>query len=698
MRIRTAVVLFGLVALLGPPLGGPAVAQQTQNRSEVELLPVGPPPEELEPRPWGLFDTHLTLEIGGQIANIHGNNEVYRSHLNYSDGFRVFSFNFRGEAREDTFLTDFYVQGAGWGGDPSNWVRWGFSKDKWFDFRAHYRRNDYFWVFPGFARNQHFHDQERRWQTYDLTILPQRPLRFKLGYRRNSSFATSPGGTVTTSDVEGTREVFFFFEPLRQTYDEYRLGVEWHPKGWNFFLEQGYRFFRNDREVALPELFNPANPAEGNFGVPDPALLNDQFRLYPIRARVPFTRLTINGRPHKTLEVVGHAVYSRTKSTHSRFEFVDGVQYTGAPLTNTFFSAGNANRPMTRVNLGATWRPIPKFTLSESFSFHRYDITGGDVTNIVGTLANTFDLGHLLDVDTFTNRIEGRYDFTHWIGVRAGFLFTHRDIKMAEFEFGLPPDEEELNTNNRIFLAGFLFRPQRTVNVSLDLERGNYTGVFTRLSPANIDRIRLRGRWKPVEGVHLAASWFIFDNTNSNLPTAFNPDGAHRARNRGFSLDFQLTRFQRGYLNVGYSRNDVTTITDVILPRFGPPNGGVIEYIANDNYVYIDFGGRISGNLYGDAGYRVSFTTGTFPPSDPVGTCTPFFGLCDNTGGLAPLLVNPFDWGGLNFHQPHAALRYALNDNVNWKAGWRWYGYNIKHGSLSDYKAHIVTTSVVLSF
>ncbi|MFQ5696570.1 MAG: hypothetical protein ACE5HB_11315, partial [Terriglobia bacterium] len=188
MRIPTLVVLCTLAVLVMVSVPAPATGQQTEKRSEIEFLPVGPPSEELTPRPWGLYDTHLTLELGAQIARTRGNNDVYRSHLNYSDGFRVFSFNFRGRGQEGAFFTDFYTQGAGWGGDPSNWVRWGLSKDKWFDLRAHYRRNDYFWVFPGFARSQHRNDQQRRLQRYDLTLLPRRPLRFRMGYSRNSSF------------------------------------------------------------------------------------------------------------------------------------------------------------------------------------------------------------------------------------------------------------------------------------------------------------------------------------------------------------------------------------------------------------------------------------------------------------------------------------------------------------------------------
>ena len=118
-------------------------------------------------------------------------------------------------------------------------------------------------------------------------------------------------------------------------------------------------------------------------------------------------------------------------------------------------------------------------------------------------------------------------------------------------------------------------------------------------------------------------SWFIFDNSNSELPTSFNPNGRHSSRNRGFSVDFQLSRFQRGYVNVGYSRNDVTALTDVTIPGFGPPQGGLSIYILNDNYFYVDVGGRIGGKFYADGGYRLTDSSGTFPASDPTGACVP---------------------------------------------------------------------------
>lgn len=727
MPIRTLLSVVGLVALICSWVS-PARAQQTEERIADELLPIREPVEPPASLYGDLFDVSTTLELGGQFARVRGNNEVYRSHLNFSDGFRLFNFQTRGQGREGAFLSDFYLQMGGWGGDPQNWARFGASKDKWFDFKGQYRRQDYFWVFPGFARNQHRNDQERRLQSYDLTLLPRRPLRFKLGYTRNSSF----GLALTTQDF--SRDEFLVFEPIRNTYDEYRAGVEATYQRWNFFVEQGYRFLRNDRLITSSSAcgsgvtaacvaagtFDPGNDAG------DPTVLTNLERNQPIRDRIKFTRATVVGRPRDDVEVTARVVHSDIDTDASRFERLFGSTFTGVDAVETFATLIEADRPYTTVDTSATWQPYRRLTVSNHFRFDQWNLGGaGTFTDftffpLLGSLSSEAVIEQRqLNLEGYRNRLEGRYDLNRFLSVRGGFEYQHRDVELVEWEFecadpgtvtapfcpsivDFDEERERIDLNSRSFLLGVIARPLPTLSLFFDLERGNATGVFTRLSANNVDRIRVRSKWEPTTGVRLMASWFVFDNTNLDLPiqaSGLDQPGQHSVRNRGVSVDFQFFRFPRGYLNLGYSRNDVTAQSDVLFFPFFTPTIGRSLYVANDNYIYIDFGGRIAGNLWGDAGYRVVTTSGTFPPSDPVRVCDPFVpGSCDNTGGLAPLSVNPFGWGGLNYHQPHAALRYEVNETVSWKGGWRWYGYNQKLGTISDYKAHIITTSLVLTF
>ena len=169
MRIRTVFVLLVLTGLLGPLFTPSASAQQTQKRSEVEFLPVEPPTERVY-RPWDPYTLSVLLEFGGQVADVSGNHEVYAAHQNYRDGFKIFNFNIRGQGQPEAFLTDFYVEGTGWVNEPYSYLRFGASKNKWFDFRSTFRQSDYDWFFPGFARSQHFDQIDRRLQDYRLTL------------------------------------------------------------------------------------------------------------------------------------------------------------------------------------------------------------------------------------------------------------------------------------------------------------------------------------------------------------------------------------------------------------------------------------------------------------------------------------------------------------------------------------------------
>jgi len=749
MRTRILFVLVGILVLLP----GAAGAQQTQNRSVVEILPVGPPPAELPPRTYGLYDFHTTLEIGGQVANIHGNNEVYRSQLNYSDGFRLFGLNFEGKAKDPgAFFTRMYLRGAGWGGDPYNWAYYGLSKDRWFDFKASYVRSDYFFQYPGYTRDQHRNDQERRRQSYELTLFPQRPLRVRLGYFRNSSFTTSVSPMLTTYDF--SRDEFAMFEPLRQTYDEVLIGVDWNIQKWSFFFDYSWRHFRNDRflEVVTPPVPNVGNTPFFPPTFTSTTFLNFAERAYPARGHIPFVRLTITGRPHRTFDLSARLVYSRAKFDYTRAEINDGQTYnpSGAPppslITSFFSSAGETIRPNTLFDISGVWRPLKGLTISDTFRFNGFDISGGDLTNIfnicsVATSAcvpgfSGANLVNLFDVDYFVNRFEIRYDFTNWLGVRAGHRHLHRDTTLLHNATtcagaalpgcvgGTLDNELELEPATRVANVAMLggdLRIHRTFTMYLDWERGGIDSVFNRIRRGHRTTARVRTRWQPTQGAAFSASYFLFD---MRAPA---PNVDSNQRNRGFTLDFSLTRWERFYWDIGYARNDVSSFTDigrrnsagdfVMVDGFtgvdctfvgGVPLRSVAfnlpcrpsTYIDNNNYAYVDLGGRIIGNLHGEIGYRVYTATGTYPPSDPEVTCPLlYFGPCENYD-LDPITGLPvrLEWGGLNFHQPNAGLRYVFSDNVTWKAGWRWYGYNLKFGSLTDYKAHIVTTSVLLSF
>ena len=686
MNRQNGLMCLSLILLLGI-LVPPAVAQQTQKPADVDFLPVTEPGQRVY-RPWEGYELSGILEIGGQGLKLSGNEDMYRAHQNYRNGFNVFNFDVRARGTNGAFFSDYYVQGGGWGNDPYRWARFGFNKVKWFDFKGSYRQSEYVWAFPGFARDQHRNDTTRRLQSYDLILFPKQKFRLKAGYSRNSSF----GFALTTYDF--SRDEFPLFENVRQSYDEYRVGADWTFSKWSLFFLQSFRYIRNDRRFSLLDDFDPGNDAG------DATTLSVVDRNNPIRTDVPSSRLTLTGRPHPKLDVTARILYSNIDMDATRSEFNAGTNFGGNPIELVFDTAAVGSRPNTVADLAVTWRPVRGFTLSNTFRFNQFSIAGFQRTGLLttdpvgGTTTPSEEtFASQLRFDSKYNRVEGRYDFNRTFGVRGGYIRTTRNVSMLHIEDGVPGELEETTLDTDTFLLGANLRLNRTFRLFFDYETGEFDNVFTRLSAANIDRLRVRTQWQPTEGVRFNTSWFLFDNVNPN--PLINSD----QENRGYALDFQYFRQERFYVNLGYSRNDINTATDVqfFTVRGAPLQTGTSIYVANDNYAYVDLGGRLAGNLYADLGYRLVFNSGTFPASDPVGTCAPFEvgSSCDNLSGLDPLGIN---WGGLNYHQPHVGLRYAFSDAVNWKAGYRWYNYNQKSGSFSDYKAHVITTSLVLNF
>ena len=185
----------------------------------------------------------------------------------------------------------------GYGGDPNDVTRLRIGKNKWYDFRGLFRRDKNFWDYnlfanplnpaslnhlgsettgcivsppsaahPGLAgycsnpavpQDNSLHSQYlvRRMQDYDLTLLPQSKMRFRLGYSRNRnegpSLYTTDGGTISA-----------FNQTESYTTNAYRAGVDFRvlPRT-TLSYDQFLSYFKQDNVITDNPAVNP-----GNFG------------------------------------------------------------------------------------------------------------------------------------------------------------------------------------------------------------------------------------------------------------------------------------------------------------------------------------------------------------------------------------------------------------------------------------------------
>src|ERR1043166_9532875 len=149
----------------------------------------------------GDYTITSSIEFGYRGIRVDGDEQKYRSDLNYKAGPRIFDSSFLMQSKDgkgslfDTLL----VTASGWGADPTGSMRFSAEKPKWYRFEGIYRRAKYYrflnnianpnWLFSSFpvppnpVTGLHGYNTRTEFGDFDLTILPKNELvRLNFGY------------------------------------------------------------------------------------------------------------------------------------------------------------------------------------------------------------------------------------------------------------------------------------------------------------------------------------------------------------------------------------------------------------------------------------------------------------------------------------------------------------------------------------
>jgi len=245
--LRVGMVVLGLALMI--VVSAMARAQQ-QNPPPTQTPPPGqtqtstPPPttttDESEGKTAGNYIVQQSIEFGGRDSMIGGNLNNYNTFENLQSGLRLFDYSLNMHAidHRGIFFDDLSFTNFGYGGDPNDVSRLHVSKNKWYDFRVMFRRDKNYWNYDLLANPLNTAvtvgtnptlavvnsplglDLSRHMQDYDLMLLPQSRLRFRLGYSRNSN------GGPASSTIEGYNEPLISQILLYRT-SSYRMGVDY---------------------------------------------------------------------------------------------------------------------------------------------------------------------------------------------------------------------------------------------------------------------------------------------------------------------------------------------------------------------------------------------------------------------------------------------------------------------------------------
>jgi hypothetical protein len=216
-------VLVALLVLLGDPLYSHAqqgTADETKGMDS------------------GNYTIQQSIEAGYRSTYINGNIDTYDTFINLGSGLRLFDYtlDMRSKDHNGLLFDNLSFSNFGYGGDPNDVTRLRIEKNKYYDFRVLFRRDKNFWDYNLLANplnpststpevpittSPHALDLVRRMQDYNLTLLPQSRIRFRLGFSHNRDqgpgYFTTDGGTIAQ-----------FNQTFSYTTNSYRAGVDFH--------------------------------------------------------------------------------------------------------------------------------------------------------------------------------------------------------------------------------------------------------------------------------------------------------------------------------------------------------------------------------------------------------------------------------------------------------------------------------------
>ena len=430
-----------------PPAKDPAAVQTPPAAAPAAKPAPTPVSEEIPGHIWGNYLVHQSVELGYRDSMIGGNLNNYDTFENLQSGMRLLDFsldmhsiNHQGIAFDNLTFSNF-----GYGGDPNNVSRLHVDKNKWYDFRAMFRRDKNFWNYnllanplnpassnPAIAvvSSPQALDLSRHMQDYDLTLLPQSPVRVRLGYSRNTNSGPA------SSTVEGGTEPQLSQILLYRT-SSYRMGIDYRgiPKTTLSFDELLTYSKIDETEtdnnltyqlstgipVDLGLLFNTvgAVPCALPFSntTTTPKTVTPTCNAYLSygevqnpRSSFPTEQFRFQSAYIKNLAVTGSLGYSSGNNNVSDFnELVNG--YTSRTVTRGNTTAGPASAK--RISVNADWsgdyKLSEKWSIADDFSFENWrspTMWNSAETNLFGTPPQAgvtpVQTGLLLPISTVT--------------------------------------------------------------------------------------------------------------------------------------------------------------------------------------------------------------------------------------------------------------------------------------------------------
>jgi hypothetical protein len=365
----------------------------------------------------GNYNIKQSIEFGGRIMSISGNENVYDTFVNLQQGARLLGFTteMRSFDHHATMFDRLHFSNFGYGGDPSEVSRLRVSKNKWYGFDGLFRKDENFWNYPLLANplnpttpftngpagygppactscvigfSPHLFSTRRKLGDYSLLLLPESKIRFRVGFARN--IVEGPGFSTIH---EGTEQALF--ENYKSTVNTYRVGVDYRVLlRTNISYDQVWSYYKGDTGATDPflnpvfRLPNGATVDPGvslNAGASQPCggtFLATGFLSPACNAGFSYlnSRRTRTNTPTEQISMQSN--YWKAWELSARFSYSGGdtdvfgynENFFGRVSRNNVRNDGftgpvNGRRVAASVDFGATWQMTDRLSFIDSFHF-----------------------------------------------------------------------------------------------------------------------------------------------------------------------------------------------------------------------------------------------------------------------------------------------------------------------------------------
>ncbi|HEX5876628.1 MAG TPA: hypothetical protein VFY60_18420 [Pyrinomonadaceae bacterium] len=645
----------------------------------------------------GSYNVTSSLELGVRGLSLDGNENKYRSDLNYGNGVRLFDSSFFLRKREGSggAFDEVLVNTSGWGGDPHGYTRISVEKSGSYRFDANVRRARYFNALQSIANplnarvGQHTSNTRHNFSDFDLIGLPEnRRIKFYLGYSRD----TREGPGVTTVRFGGDEYAVASNAAYRA--NNFRAGIDARLGGFDLSLTQGARYFHDDSSLTV-NLTNQGNNTANT------SRIDQLFRETPTQGTHFFTRFSVHRLIAQKLDFTGRYIYLSGRSRYSLFEQTTGRLANGnLAVPQTATARGEAKRPSAIGDIGVTWLATSKFRISNTFRFDNFRINGEEpLVDVLrprtfagvplATVTTNSFFARTTNYRRFMNTIEADYQFSPSYSIHAGYRFTDRHIELAHLDrtTTLTTRSEEVDNQTHSAIFGFKARPVKAWTIYFDGEHGDADSVFTRLANNDFTNLRLRNRINAGSQISLNFALITKDNTNPadvitspSVPFGTAPGALDvNVKSRHFTSSVDWTPNARFSLSSGYTHMRVTSIAGILLPISGQRRVGESQYYSRDNFFFFNAFVRPIPRLTFYAGYHINKDDG-------------------QGDRVSPSNVILIDSYPMSFQSPEARVTLRLNRMLDWNVGYTFYNYNDRFFPNQNYHAHLPYTSLRIYF